>query len=79
MHTCGTCPCTRVGVCMWYVRTCVCVCACISWVWPDYHVWLGSRVTSLYHDLFCCNKECSPIGLQRSMDFITTHLTVDVR
>ena len=32
------------------------------------------RVASLlvYQDLFCCNGDCSPIGLQRSSGFIIT-------
>ena len=30
-----------------YTRMCE-----FSWAWPDYRVWSGSRVTSLYQDLF---------------------------
>ena len=37
-----------------------------SWAWPSLRVLAEGRVASLYQDLFCCNGDCSPIGLQRS-------------
>ena len=48
----------------------------VSWAWPALRVLAEGRVASLYLDLFCCNGDCSPIGLQRP---IITQLAADVR